>query len=136
MLGVSALPSSPESTTSTAVIEPVAEVVTDDATLFKFESVQLTEDALSSLDAETAALFEFDTVVPGSDEKKRALQCKLYPTDRLWPSEFIWSTLNWALGKNALIKTVPLASPCYNGWKYDAAKCATLVSSWTNSHIQ
>lgn len=133
VLRVVALPSSDSTRRSDTA--PVAEVITDDA-LFSFESIQLTDDALSILDAKTAALFDFDTVTPETTERKRAVQCKTYPGDALWPGELIWSTFNWALGKDALIKTVPLASSCYNGWKYDAAKCATLVSSWTNSHIQ
>ena len=115
---------------------PVAEIVSADPTLFKFESVQLTEDALSTLNESAAALFAFDDATQTSTTRRRSSGCKLYPTDTLWPSPPVWTLLNWVLGKNSLIKTVPLASPCYVGWAYDAAKCASLLSNWTNSHIQ
>ena len=97
--------------------------------VFNFESPSLLESELKSAT-------NLDSIISKTTETKRAVQCKLFPGDLLWPSELVWSTFNLALGKNALIKTVPLASPCYKGWKYDAAKCATLVSDWKNSHIQ
>ncbi|KAK0111243.1 hypothetical protein ONS95_001616 [Cadophora gregata] len=120
----------------------VAPVVTEvDSTghvpLFNFETLQLTEEGLSQLDKNTSALFQFDNSDEATDELERrsSRSCKVFPGDFLWPSDIFWDIFNWVLGNDALIKTVPLASPCYNGAYYNAAKCATLYANWTNSII-
>lgn len=115
-----------------------AETVTVDAnaTYFKFETVQLTNDSLSELNASTLALFGFSDEEATVDLTERSTSsCRVSPEDKLWPNTLVWSLFNLLLG-NALIKTVPLASPCYNGQYYDAGKCADLTANWTNSNIQ
>lgn len=106
--------------------------VTDNTKLFDFEKAQLTEDILSKLDG----VFQFDN---GDDVKlngRGSAECKVFPGDSAWPSDAEWAKFGEAVGPGALIKTVPLASPCYNGPLYDAAKCASLTANWTNSFLQ
>lgn len=115
-----------------------AEIVAVDAnaTYFNFETVQLTNDSLSELNASTLALFGFSDEEASIDLTERSTSsCRVSPGDKLWPSTLVWSLFDLLLGK-ALIKTVPLASPCYNGQYYDAEKCADLTANWTNSSIQ
>jgi len=130
--------SSPRSTA-----DDVAPVVTEvettgDVSYFGFETLQLTDEGLSQLDENTSALFQFDNDDEATDglERRGSGSCRVFPGDSLWPSDFIWNVFNLVLGNNALIKTVPLASPCYNGPYYNAAKCAVLYANWTNSIIQ
>lgn len=109
------------------------EPVTDRAKLFDFEKAQLTEDVLSKLDS----VFQFDN---GDDVtlngRGAAADCKVFPGESAWPSDTAWAQFNEALGQDALIKTVPLASPCYSGPLYDAAKCEALTADWTSSFLQ
>ena len=122
-----------------AITKPAADVVgTDDNTLFEFETVQLTDESLSILDGDTAALFQFyNETDTSADIANRAVDaCKVFPGDASWPSSRTWETLNVALGNNALIKTIPLAAPCYESWGYDQAECASLTTNWTNSYLQ
>ena len=109
------------------------EPTTDTTKLFDFEKTQLTEDILSKLDG----VFQFDN---GDGVKLNGrgagAECKVYPGDSAWPSDAAWAKFGEAVGSDALIKTVPLASPCYNGPLYDAAKCEALTADWTNSFLQ
>lgn len=109
------------------------EPATDSTKLFDFEKSQLTEDILSKLDG----VFQFDN---GDDVKLNGrgagAECKVYPGDSAWPSDAAWAKFGEAVGSDALIKTVPLASPCYNGPLYNAAKCEALTANWTNSFLQ
>lgn len=106
---------------------------TDGAKLFDFEKAQLTDDILSKLDG----VFQFDN---GDDVKLNSrgagAECKVAPGDSAWPSDATWAKFGEAVGTDALIKTVPLASPCYSGDLYDAAKCEALTTNWTNSFLQ
>ncbi|KAH7333360.1 hypothetical protein BKA65DRAFT_43222 [Rhexocercosporidium sp. MPI-PUGE-AT-0058] len=104
---------------------------------FNFETLQLTEEGLSQLNENTSALFQFDSGKETKDglEGRSSGSCKVFPGDSFWPADFIWDVFNRILGSNALIKTVPLASPCYNGPHYNTAKCAVLYANWTNSII-
>ena len=121
--------------TAAATVVPI-----DNTTYFKYETVQLTDDCLSTLDNNTAALFQFDdtdvTEISANLTRRSTSLCRIFPGDKSWPSDFIWNTLDWVLGNNALIKTVPLASPCYYGFYYNQAKCDALTANWTNSYLQ
>ncbi len=129
---------SSSATSATPVATAVPDVVVaEDTTYFNYESVQLTNDSLSQLNESNAALFQFDNSTEADESlRKRSGSCKVFPGDAFWPADFVWSILNLVLGKNALIKTVPLGAPCYAGKYYNAAKCATLYSNWTNSFTQ
>ncbi|KFY07729.1 hypothetical protein V492_06885 [Pseudogymnoascus sp. VKM F-4246] len=108
------------------------ESATDSTKLFDFEKAQLTDEILSKLDG----VFQFDN---GDDVKLNGrgadAECRVFPGDSAWPSEDAWAKFGEAVGQGALIKTVPLASPCYNGPLYDAAKCEALTANWTNSFL-
>lgn len=108
------------------------------------ETLQLTDAVISnltSLSLTNISLFNFGD--SGSTNTKRTAaaaaadaECKTFPGDAAWPDESTWGVLNLLTGE-ALIKTVPLASPCYNDWgNYDADECAFLNEQWTNSSLQ
>lgn len=128
--------------TATLIASSTAATVVpiDNTTYFKYEAVQLTDDCLSALDNNTAALFQFGdtdvTDISANLTRRSSSSCRIFPGDKSWPSDFIWNTLNWVLGNNALTKSVPLASPCYYGFYYNQAKCAALTANWTNSYLQ
>jgi hypothetical protein len=107
-----------------AAAYPQGPVTANGAKLFDFEKAQLTEDILSKLDD----VFQFDN---GDDVKLNGrgagADCKVFPGDSAWPSDAAWAKCG---------KTIPLASPCYNGPLYDAAKCDALTANWTNSFLQ
>ena len=111
-------------------------VPTDSKAYFDFETVQLTDKSLSLLDSNTAALFRFYNETDTSANPTNGSACKVFPGDVSWPSNRTWETLNKVLGKNALIKTIPLAAPCYDAWDYNSTQCASLTANWTNSYLQ
>ncbi|KAL6699316.1 hypothetical protein J3F84DRAFT_393583 [Trichoderma pleuroticola] len=97
--------------------------------LFKYETEQLSGTHVPS---EFAELFAFDTKGP----KLSHGQCKPRPGDEGWPSQAEWDAFAKALGGSALIRTVPLAAPCYKSWGvYDAGKCASITSNWTSPYF-
>ena len=61
--------------------------------------------------------------------------CKVIPGDDDWPSEEDWASFNATLG-GVLLKPKPLASVCYAGEGYDAARCNELKSSWAGMNLQ
>lgn len=79
----------------------------------------------------------FDFADESSTGKRTAAgECKTFPGDASWPDDIVWNVLDLLSG-GALIKTIPLASPCYDGWgNYDAATCAYVTEQWTNSSFQ
>lgn len=106
------------------------------------ESLQLTERVLanlSSLSLSGVSQFAFGPNTNGTSGASNIAtfeNCKTFPGDALWPNESTWQTLDLLTG-GALIKTVPLASPCYDTWgNYDTATCAFLNDQWTNSSLQ
>ena len=109
--------------------------VADTPSYFDFERVQLTAGSLAALGSD-AELFRFYNEADTSTKLTSEGACKVFPGDASWPSDATWETFNGALGNNALIKTVPLAAPCYNAWDYDQAKCASLTANWTSSYLQ
>lgn len=67
-----------------------------------------------------------------SSKRASAGTCKTYPGDALWPSTVVWDVFDLLLG-GALIKTVPVASPCYEDYgNYDEAACEWLTANWSN----
>ncbi|KAJ5153173.1 uncharacterized protein N7482_009651 [Penicillium canariense] len=114
--------------------EKVAPVSQAGAPLFPSETVQLTNVALSNLDANQSALFGFAGNASSLSARTQS-GCKVYPGDFWWPSHWVWSLFDELLG-GALIKTVPLAASCYNSWpEYDATECETVTDNWTNSNL-
>ncbi|CAG8948804.1 hypothetical protein HYFRA_00001927 [Hymenoscyphus fraxineus] len=123
--------------TNPSHISVAAENVTvpANATFFDYETVQLTNDSLLGLNADTLALFGFNDEGASLNLTARSTSsCRVYPGDLLWPNTIIWTQFDVLLG-GALIKTVPLAAPCYNGPHFDPVKCADLTADWQNSNI-
>ena len=61
--------------------------------------------------------------------------CKVFPGDPSWPDDSTWSLLNQSTG-GAVIKTIPIAAPCYPGLFYNSDECAYVTAQWTNSSLQ
>lgn len=64
-------------------------------------------------------------------------ECKAFPGSDDWPSDQAWSDFDQAVG-GALIKTIPLAAPCYNSWpeQRDPEKCAEVIQLWNKPLYQ
>lgn len=116
------------------------------AALFPQEAVQLTDDALKTADsqvenADILELFGFGDSNSTAVVTKRASskdQCKAFPGDSNYPKEFIWSIFDLLLG-GALIKTTPVAAPCYknSAWQdYDEAKCEDISTRFMTADLQ
>jgi len=108
--------------------------------LFATETVQLTDEIaanLSSINLANASLFAFDTNETSVGESSTSSRCKVFPGDAAWPSPLTWWIFDLLLG-NRLIKTIPLAAPCYNDWPAveNAAECTYISNDWTNSTLQ
>jgi len=101
---------------------------------FQWEDAQLTEAAVTA----DSALFGFDDGDASSknpNPRPRPPKCKVFPGDAAWPPQTAWNLFNQTLG-GALIKTVPLAAPCYNNWpQRDAAKCQRVIDNWADPHF-
>ncbi|KAF5541115.1 isoamyl alcohol oxidase [Fusarium napiforme] len=54
--------------------------------------------------------------------------CRCLPSDKCWPADSVWAKFNTTVN-GALIKTVPLGSPCHDP-NYDEAACAAVKDSW------
>ncbi|KAI0890644.1 FAD binding domain protein [Annulohypoxylon maeteangense] len=64
-------------------------------------------------------------------------QCRCFPGDSCWPSSAEWDSFNKTLG-GKLIATVPIASPCHDGFpgvSYDADKCAQIQANWARPEL-
>lgn len=109
--------------------------------LFRYEEESLTEDELQRLIETTAVaddahLFTFDDGSAVDPDRLKSGACKVFPGDSQWPSQSTWDTFDKLLG-GALIKTVPLAAPCYhNLGVYDAEKCQAVRDSFSNQYTQ
>jgi len=88
------------------------------------------ESSIGTFSAEDTALFGFPI-----SKSPSAVSCKTFPVDENWPSEDEWSRLN-ATTKGALMKTIPLAAPCYPGPISNDAKCAAIAAQWGISDLQ
>lgn len=108
---------------------------------FGYETLQLTTERLAELSASASfnlSLFEFESNSSSQVTKRSASgSCKTAPGDWLWPSAFVWEIFDLLLG-GALVKTVPLASPCYHNWgNYDADLCSLVTANWSTwSYMQ
>ncbi|KAK4221607.1 FAD/FMN-containing isoamyl alcohol oxidase-like protein MreA [Podospora fimiseda] len=109
--------------------------------LFPWEQNHLTEETLATLIKQTntqefAQLFAFEDKKSSNPNKLKAGACKVFPGDPDWPSQSSWDAFNKILGNNALIKTIPLAAPCYqNTGLYDPEKCAKIASNYSNPYL-
>ncbi len=105
------------------------------AARFAWENSQLADSSVSASDA---ALFGFGSDVGATQASKPSPatpSCKVFPGDSSWPSQTVWDRFNTTLG-GALIKTVPLAAPCYNNMpQHDAAKCQVVRDRWNDPHF-
>jgi hypothetical protein len=88
---------------------------------FDYESIQLTEAETTGYPA-----IRFG----GPDNPAPTEDCKVIPGDEDWPSDAEWTRFNETLG-GALLKPVPLATPCYAGPLYNATQCAQLKATWS-----
>lgn len=118
-----------------------AAALVDTGSYLPAETLQLTDAVitnLSSLSLSEIALFAFADSNTTTTKRATASSddCKSFPGDSSWPADLAWDVLDLLTG-GALIKTVPLASPCYHDWgNYDATECAYITEQWTNSSFQ
>ncbi|KAK4677478.1 hypothetical protein QC764_405020 [Podospora pseudoanserina] len=126
-------------TTVAAVLTVLADQTTATCpSRFSWENNVLTKAAINSTN--NAELFDFGPVegTPASSKIIGGIprpRCKTFPGDPLWPSNSVWNLLNLTLG-GALIKTVPLAAPCYSDWpQYDAAQCEYVKTNWNRPQL-
>jgi len=128
---------------STAVVLALAcrQAAATCAPRFGFEGSELTEAALSDIskhDADSGSFLGFgdDPDSPSTPKKPPPPACKAFPGDASWPSDVAWKAFNSSLG-GALIKTIPLAAPCYNNWPQarDAAKCQFVTENWSSPYL-
>ncbi|RDW88457.1 FAD binding protein-1 [Coleophoma cylindrospora] len=109
------------------------------ANLFDSEAYQLTEGVLDHVSAvlhneSLASYFSFGSTNT-TNATGPAHACKLLPGDQAWPSQRVWSVFDMLLG-GTLIKTVPLAAPCYEDWpEYNATECTTITNGWGDSDV-
>lgn len=111
--------------------------------LFDSETVQLTDQTLLKIDAQTNATdvvalvgFENSTDSTAAVLSRRSGICKTFPGDLNYPKPLVWSIFDTLLG-GALIKTTPVAAPCYkSSGVYDEAKCADISNRFTKADLQ
>lgn len=105
--------------------------------LFDFETKQLTGDVIARLTPDDVKLINFDDeAVNSTIEAKSAGFCKVFPGDADWPAQEIWERFN-SLLDGSLIRTIPLAAPCYSTWgTYNKTKCLEIQSNFTNPWYQ
>ncbi|KAK3987469.1 bifunctional solanapyrone synthase [Cladorrhinum sp. PSN332] len=98
---------------------------------------QLTDASLAGITTSNpnsdTSFLDFDSEADQLSRRRLPLpRCKTFPGDLLWPSQTIWNLFNFTLG-GALIKTVPLAAPCYNNTGlYSASACQTVRDRWSD----
>ncbi|KAF6834701.1 FAD binding domain-containing protein [Colletotrichum plurivorum] len=133
-------------TTVAPAAEPIAVAgMKDTVESFEEELVQLTDAVLANLtelQLSSVSLFQFgdDSSVEGRPIEARAQgRCKTFPGDFLWPHDIIWKLFDVLLG-GALVKTVPIAAPCYDSFGVkNPSECAFLTANWGNNsfyHIE
>ena len=93
-----------------------------------FESIKNMVRLLGAL--LTAAIISIKTIAATT---KSSQFCKITPFDKEWPSVEEWSSLNISIG-GALLKTVPVASSCYDGNPFSSSHpCDEVENDWTLS---
>jgi hypothetical protein len=111
--------------------------------LFKSETVQLTDEVLREIDAQADGAdvlalvgFEIDTDSALASQSRHSGACKVFPGDKNYPQPETWSLFDGLLG-GALIKTIPIAAPCYkSSGVYDEVKCADVSNRFTIADLQ
>lgn len=103
---------------------------------FTYETVQLTDSAVSNLTATVedvdASIFAFGDAEDEALRKRALSSCKLHPDDSLWPSKLVWNVFDLLLG-GRLIEAVPLSAVCYPDWpQYDEDKCDIVTANWND----
>jgi hypothetical protein len=94
---------------------------------------QLTQDVVNlikSKSAGIAAVFDFGP----SGKVYSSGMCKPAPGDADWPTPETWDELNRLTG-GALISTVPIGAPCFQGAHYNAARCTEIIERWSDPHL-
>lgn len=106
---------------------------------FEEELFQLTDGVLANLtelQLSNVSLFHFDDVDSGAGrpiEARAQGRCKTFPGDFLWPHDIVWKLFDLLLG-GALVKTVPIAAPCYDNFGVESpVECAFLTANWSNN---
>jgi hypothetical protein len=129
-----------------ATLAPAAITVPTDssagAPLFPLEAVQLTEEVLAAANSRTNDVdvidlfgFENNTTVPARTARGSA-PCKAFPGDWNYPRKVVWNIFDLLLG-GSLIKTTPVAAPCYkSSGVYDEARCEHISSRFTTPGLQ
>lgn len=118
----------------------VSNTIAANAELFPWERIQLTDVVIDQL-SHNAATVDLAKVVAfqsnGSDMHRNFTGCKTFPGDNAWPSISTWGEIDSLIGRS-LIKTIPIASVCYNSpWgSKDAAMCNALVGSFQKFSTQ
>ncbi|KAI4694177.1 uncharacterized protein J4E84_002759 [Alternaria hordeiaustralica] len=92
---------------------------------FDWEREQLTDD-----DAARNGAVRFGSAAQAA----APTNCKIIPGDAEWPSEDVWDSFNDTLG-GVLLKPRPLASVCYTGEGYNAARCEQYKSNWAGMNL-
>lgn len=92
----------------------------------------LTELKLSGI-----SLFDFAGAASESANRRAAPSCRAYPGSKDWPSHIVWKVFDLLVG-GVLIKSVPLAAPCFNSWPEarDEETCAYIKEHWSESRFQ
>jgi hypothetical protein len=96
---------------------------------FPFESAQLTH----------ANVHDFPAIQFGNRERTPAWdstipRCRAWPGGNDWPIDTEWKQLNTSLG-GALLRPLPAAAACYEGYHYDQETCRWLVRQAGGTHF-
>lgn len=108
---------------------------------FSYEEIYLTDKTLQNLIetkgfGDDAYRFGFDNGTDLIPDRLKSGTCKIFPGDAEWPPQATWESFDNLLG-GSLIKTIPVAAPCYqNLGVYDAEKCTAVRNNFTNQHFQ
>ncbi|KAM5341951.1 hypothetical protein ACJ41O_014982 [Fusarium nematophilum] len=117
-------------------VDEASEVVTGN--YLPEEKIQLTDAALANLtdlQLSNVSVLYFDDTTATKRSLSSLPKCKTFPGDLLFPGTLIWNVLDLVTG-GAVIKTVPIAAPCYDDFGvYDAARCGEVVDNWSNSSL-
>lgn len=136
-----------DATASGTAIAPAATTVSSQSPagveLFDAETVQLTEEVLRDVNSKENGTDLLSMVGFGDDPgaaaaalSRRDSACKAFPGDWNYPKQIVWSLFDLLLG-GALIKTTPIAAPCYkSSGLYDEAKCADVSTRFTTADLQ
>jgi hypothetical protein len=94
---------------------------------------QLTQDVVNLIKSKSVgngAVFDFGP----SGKVYSSGMCKPAPGDADWPTPETWDELNRLTG-GALISTVPIGAPCFQGAHYNAARCTEILERWSDPHL-